>query len=88
MTVDAFLGRLRGVRRSGNGWTALCPGHQDRENSLSVGIGDDQRILLKCFAGCPPKAIVEALGLTLKDLFADANRSRANQRGRRKNAVG
>jgi hypothetical protein len=34
-----------------------------------VAEGDDGRVLLKCFAGCPVEQIVEALGLTLADLF-------------------
>jgi len=30
------------------------------------------RILVHCFAGCTPEAIVTALGLRLRDLFMDA----------------
>lgn len=74
MTVDELLPRLHGVRRTKNGWSAKCPGHDDRQNSLSVGIGDDGRILLTCFAGCRVEAIAKALGLEVRDLFADARR--------------
>ncbi len=72
--VDDVLSRLQKVRRSRNGWTALCPSHQDRESSLSIGIGDDGRVLLRCFAGCPVETIVKALGLELKDLFPHRRR--------------
>lgn len=75
MTADDFLTRLDRVRKSGNGWSAKCPAHDDRENSLSVGIGNVGQILLRCFAGCPAGGVVAALGLELKDLFPnDADR--------------
>ena len=31
-----ILTRLNGVRRSGEGWTAKCPAHEDKQSSLSV----------------------------------------------------
>jgi hypothetical protein len=65
------LARLPGARRSGNGWTARCPGHDDQHNSLSVREGADERVILHCFAGCQFDAIVAALGLPVADLFAD-----------------
>jgi len=70
--VDAVLGRLHGIRRTGKGWSARCPAHEDRQNSLSVAAGDDGRVLLKCFAGCPAEQIVAAIGLTMRDLFPAA----------------
>ncbi len=47
--VARVLDRLRNVRSSGDGWTALCPApaHEDRRNSLSVAMGDDGRVLIK-----------------------------------------
>lgn len=33
-------------------WKALCPAHNDRNPSLSVGVGRGSRILLSCHAGC------------------------------------
>ena len=50
---------------------ARCPAHEDRHASLSIGEGHGGRILLKCFAGCTPREVVAALGLTMSDLFAD-----------------
>src|SRR5262249_15390341 len=60
---------LEGVRQSSKGWSAKCPAHEDRENSLTISAGDDGRILLHCFAGCPPDAVLRRLQLQLKDLF-------------------
>jgi putative DNA primase/helicase len=67
--LSAFLARLEGVRQSSDGRMALCPCHEDRTPSLSVRVGDDGRILLKCFAGCPIQSIVEAAGMQMRDLF-------------------
>ena len=56
-------------RKAGNGWQARCPGHEDHNASLSVSTGTDERILLKCHAGCPAESVVAALGLSLADLY-------------------
>lgn len=36
-------------------------------------MGEDGRVLLKCFANCEKEAIVEELGLTMADLFESRN---------------
>ena len=69
-----LLSQLKNVRRSGDGWTARCPCHEDRHNSLSICRRDD-RWLLKCHAGCTTDDVVKALGLELHDLFADRNKN-------------
>lgn len=69
--VGRILERLERVKRSGSGWTARCPGHEDRQNSLAVSEGDDGRVLLKCFAGCGAEQVVAAVGLELRDLFPE-----------------
>jgi putative DNA primase/helicase len=76
-TVTRVLGLLRGVKSSGDGWTARCPAHEDHASSLSVAAGDDGRVLLKCFAGCTVDGIVAALNLDMQDLFPhDAKQAR------------
>jgi hypothetical protein len=69
--ADRVLPLLSGVRRSGRGWIARCPAHEDRSPSLSVREGDDGRLLLHCWAGCDAASIVGALGLDIRDLFPD-----------------
>jgi hypothetical protein len=69
MDMDAFLSRLSHVTALGTGYVARCRSHQDNNASLTIGRGDDDRILINCFAGCDPKQILTALGLTFKDLF-------------------
>ena len=60
------------------GWTARCPAHEDNRASLSIGAGDDGRVLVHCHAGCTTEAIAAALGLTVADLF-DRDRDPAGQ---------
>jgi putative DNA primase/helicase len=68
--VEVLLDRLEGVRRTGaNSWVARCPAHDDRNPSLSVSVKGG-KLLLHCFAGCPPEAVLEAVGLTWRDLRA------------------
>ncbi len=66
----AILERLRGVQRAGKGWLAFCPAHNDQhKRSLSVGLGEDGRTLLKCHAaGCAVEQIVAAVNMSLADL--------------------
>jgi putative DNA primase/helicase len=71
--VEKVLDRLQGVRQSNGSWKALCPAHDDHEPSLSVREGDDDRVLLKCFAGCNNPDIVAALNLDMSDLFVQRN---------------
>jgi DNA primase len=67
--IVKILSRLENVREGSQSFTALCPSHDDRHNSLSIAAGSDGRVLLFCFAGCDVRDVVEALGLELKDLF-------------------
>lgn len=58
--------------KGGDGqWVARCPAHGDAHQSLSVGIGKDGRVLLKCHAGCTTADIAGAMSLTMKDLFVE-----------------
>jgi hypothetical protein len=76
-TTADILARLKDVRRSGEGWTAKCPAHSDRQNSLSVHRRDG-RWLLKCHAGCDWDAVLAAANIAPSDLFDSAKGKRAN----------
>ena len=69
MPIDALLMRLDGVKRSGDGYIARCPAHDDRAPSLTVRDLDDGRVLLHCFAGCEPEAVLGAIGLDFSDVM-------------------
>lgn len=70
MNARELLARLEGASSTRNGWIARCPAHPDRNPSLSIR-EESNRILLHCFAGCSVDAICDALGITVRDLFAE-----------------
>lgn len=70
MNLDSVLERLEGVQKNGQGYTAICPAHDDHTPSLSASSGGDGRILLNCHAGCSFDDIVKSMGVEPKDLFA------------------
>ena len=70
-----ILTAFSGVKKSGSGWTAKCPAHEDHRASLSIGQGDDGRWLLKCHAGCDVDAILAEVHLEVRDLFPKTNAS-------------
>ena len=81
MKIEEFLERLQGVESDGKGgYMACCPAHDDSNPSMHVNVGDDGRILVKCFSGCAATEIVAAMGLKLKDLMPE------KERGKRKTA--
>lgn len=69
MTAFEIIERLNKVKAVKGGWIAQCPAHEDKSPSLSVSVGTENRILLKCHAGCTTAQICEALGVKLADLF-------------------
>lgn len=80
MTITEFLGRLEGVEKHAKGWLAFCPSHPDRRRrSLSIS-KNGTAILLHCFVGCAPEAIVGALRLDMRDLFLDGASAHAPRR--------
>lgn len=68
--VDLILEKLSSAQKTGNGWTARCPAHEDRSPSLSIREGDDGRALLKCHAGCSFQEICTAVGLTPAEMMS------------------
>lgn len=86
--VDRVLDALRAFGLepvpSGDQWQCRCPAHDDRDPSLSIGRGDNGDCVLNCFAGCPPKAVVERIGLKLSDLFANDQSHEGNGKHKRR----
>jgi hypothetical protein len=75
MSAARLLDRLEGVKSTGQGrWLARCPAHEDRSPSLSIRELGDGRLLLHDFAGCSAGDVLEALGLSLADLYPDGPR--------------
>ncbi|MDT8322001.1 MAG: hypothetical protein RQ826_15895 [Xanthomonadales bacterium] len=67
--ADRLLARLDGVRQTGpDTWTAKSPCRDDRTPSLSIKqVGD--RLLIHDFGGNTADEILQAVGLSLGDLF-------------------
>jgi putative DNA primase/helicase len=60
MTAEAIAKALGG-RKAGGGWTARCPAHDDRAPSLSIRDADDNKVLVRCHAGCDQERVIAAL---------------------------
>lgn len=75
MAAELLLSKLEKVRKTGpDTWTARCPAHDDKGPSLSIRevevLGEvEDKVLVRCFAGCSAHEIVAAVGLDLSDLF-------------------
>lgn len=49
------------ARKSGSGWTACCPAHDDRNPSLSINDDGNGKPLLYCQSGCSQDEVISAL---------------------------
>ncbi|MFC1972308.1 hypothetical protein ACFLVE_02745 [Chloroflexota bacterium] len=79
-SLDDFLALLKSVKRERESqYKALCPGHNDREPSLSIKEADG-KILLKCFSGCELADILKPLNLEARDLFLNSHKSKPKHR--------
>ncbi len=70
--IANFLGKLQGVKKSGANWYARCPCRNDDSNpSLSIGQGNDGRVLATCHRGtpCSLDEICSAMNIVKQDLF-------------------
>jgi len=54
------IAQALGGRKSGGGWVAKCPAHDDRRPSLSLSDSGD-KVLWRCHAGCTQEAVQGAL---------------------------
>jgi hypothetical protein len=72
--IDDVLTRIanttgHAVKKSGTGYIARCPAHDDHNPSLSITENAAGGVLLHCHAGCTTDAIVHAVGIELRDLM-------------------
>jgi putative DNA primase/helicase len=59
-TAEEIATALPKCRKSGSGYVACCPAHQDDNPSLSI-TERDGKPLVRCHAGCPQDAVISAL---------------------------
>src|SRR5438105_1398513 len=68
--AEAIAERCGGGRERHGTWTVRCPAHPDSSPSLVISpVGD--KVLLNCFGGCHTEAVLAAVGLGFRDVFAD-----------------
>jgi len=64
MSAKQILERLSKYRAVGdNVWMACCPSHNDGSPSLKITELADERVLIKCHAGCGALDVLTAIGL-------------------------
>ena len=73
--LELVLSRLPKSFRSGTGYAAHCPAHNDTKPSLSINEAEDGKVLLHCHAGCDLDDILKQLKLTKSDLFSNSNKN-------------
>ena len=91
MTSAETIAKALGGRKTGNGWIARCPLHDDQTPSLSISAGRDGKVLVHCHAGCNQRdvyiAVLRNRGLCgkhkRKDPVADEEDADADARKRR-----
>lgn len=73
--IDLIESRLAAAgcdpRRRGDKLTSKCPAHDDSSPSLSVAPGRKRDVVLTCFAGCAPDAVLAALDMKWTDFSAN-----------------
>jgi len=67
--AERLLTRLERVHKCGRAWRADCPKPHRSRSTLSIAVGDTGAVLLKCWSGCTPAEVLDALGMELGDLF-------------------
>lgn len=61
-SLEGMAEKLENVKwNDRGGFKALCPAHEDSNNSLSVDEGDNGRTIFHCFAGCEFVDIMQAI---------------------------
>lgn len=67
--IERVLESIPGAREVGEAqWEVCCPAHADLKPSLSISVGEDDRVLLHCHAGCELEEVLSCAGLTMADL--------------------
>lgn len=66
--VTAALVASTGYQAANAAAPWLCPAHDDQNPSLAVSNGEG-KVKLFCHAGCDTRSVVDALGLSMADLF-------------------
>ncbi len=80
---EEFLSRFKSVKGSRGQWSAQCPAHDDTTPSLSITLAPNGKVLLCCHAGCAVTEILDAVDLSIGDLFSSDGNGARNESLRR-----
>lgn len=70
ITLASLLDRFDEVETESNGYAVPCPAHEDSVPSLRVSYNAEaKKVVLKCRANCDTSDVLDALDLTMSDLF-------------------
>src|SRR5207245_2359870 len=70
MMLEEILDKLA-ARKSGKGWMARCPAHEDSNPSLSIDEKDGLILFYDHGGQCTTENICAAIGITTRDLHVD-----------------
>jgi hypothetical protein len=84
---EVVLPKLDRIKKSGAGYMARCPVHDDGTASLSVAAGKEHPVVFHCHAGCQPDDIIAKLGLGWEDLSKPRDERDAQDRQPRRNGA-
>ena len=81
MNIKNFISYFKEVKSvNDNEYTALCPAHDDKNPSLSIGFSKEKNhILLCCHAGCKAEDVLSSVGLKLKDLYPEKSNTQSEE---------
>ena len=52
-------------------WIACCPAHDDKSPSLCIDVGENDNVLIHCWAGCAFEEVLSSIGMNMSDAFPD-----------------
>ena len=70
--IASFYGQGK-EKRNGSGFLTLCPGHDDRNPSLSLSIGENGELLVHCHAGCDWRDVKDRIEADFPYIKVEAN---------------
>ncbi len=71
------IAQALGGEKSGSGWVAKCPSHEDNQPSLSIWVGEGGKTAWDCKAGCKWADVTRALEKSIPEAFKAQERNRA-----------
>jgi putative DNA primase/helicase len=80
MTYEEVVSRFPNPKPCAGGAMVQCSAHDDKQGSVKISRGDD-RVLIRCHAGCDTADVLSAKGLSMSDLFFTPRNGTSNGNG-------